>query len=379
MSEKTNIVKRAAQAAALTVGGGVALTFAMAGTASADEITVQDSNVTNAGAAAANSGGNVAVGNASTNVGGCAQGAVGLIASNTCNASNTSNGTAGITTGQATAAGSVADTQVAQQQTGSEDPGLVITVQDSDVVNAGAAASNTGGNVAVGNASTNIAGCAQGAAGLVASNTCKASNASNGTAGIETGAATATGNASKTTVKQAADNGDGAGLALVVQHSDVLNLGVAAANSGGNVALGNASFNLAANLQGALGLVAANNGTATNASTGTASIKTGASNAVGNASSTDVGQGVDIDPDGLAIVIQPSHIFNAGIGVANSGLNGAVGNPSFNVLVPVQVSFGPLATNTGVFGNLSDGFATVLTGGANGVGNQATTKVKQDS
>lgn len=378
MSEKNNIVKRAAQAAALTVGGGVALTFAMAGTAGAQEITVQDSNVTNAGAAAANSGGNVAVGNASDNTASCAQGAVGFFASNSCQTGNTSNGTANVTTGAATATGSTAETQVAQEKTGSSDPGLVVTVQDADVVNAGAAAANSGGNVAIGNISHNDATNTQGAAGVIASNTGSASNTSNGTADITTGAATAAGNTSKTTIDQAAASGDGAGLAIIVQDTDVLNLGLAVANSGGNLALGNASDNLAENLQGALGLVAVNNGSATNASNGSASIKTGAANAVGNASSTDIGQGVDIDPDGLALVFQSANPVNAGIGLANSGFNPVVGNLSNNVETLVQVSFGLLASNTGVSGSLSDGFAAVLTGAATGVGNLATTHVDQD-
>jgi hypothetical protein len=291
VSEKTNLVKRAAQAAALTVGGGVALTFAMAGTASADTITVQDSDTTNAGAAAANSGGNVAVGNTSDNVSGCAQGAMGGIASNTCNGGNTSNGTASITTGEASAAGSVASTNVDQESAG----------------------------------------------------------------------------------------GDDGGLAIAVQHTDVLNLGLAAANTGGNVALGNASDNLAATLQGAVGLIATNTGSATNASNGSASIKTGGAKASGNSSTTDVGQGIDIDPDGFGLVFQAVHPTNAGLGVANSGLNGAVGNDSFNADILAQVTFGLLSTNSGLAGSLSDGFAAVLTGTGNAVGNQSSTKVTQDA
>jgi hypothetical protein len=379
VSEKTNLVKRAAQAAALTVGGGVALTFAMAGSASADTITVQDSDTTNAGAAAANSGGNVAVGNASDNFSGCAQGAMGGIASNTCNGGNTSNGTANITTGEASAAGSVASTNVDQESAGGDDGGLAIASQDTDVTNAGVAAANSGGNVAVGNASDNVAVNAQGAAGGLASNKGSASNISNGTAGITTGAAEAAGNVSKTTVDQAASSDDGNGLAIAVQHTDVLNLGLAAANTGGNVALGNASDNLAANLQGAVGLIASNTGSATNASNGSASIKTGGAKASGNSSTTDVGQGIDIDPDGFGLVFQAVHPINAGLGVANSGLNGAVGNDSFNADILAQVTFGLLSTNSGLAGNLSDGFATVLTGTGTGVGNQSATKVTQDA
>jgi hypothetical protein len=254
-----------------------------------------------------------------------------------------------------------------------------VTVQNAPVVNAGVGVANSGGNVAVGNASDNVAVNAQGAAGGLASNKGSASNISNGTAGITTGAAEAAGNVSKTTVDQAAASDDGNGLAIAVQHTDVLNLGLAAANTGGNVALGNASDNLAANLQGAVGLIASNTGSATNASNGSASIKTGGAKASGNSSTTDVGQGIDIDPDGFGLVFQAVHPINAGLGVANSGLNGAVGNDSFNADILAQVTFGLLSTNTGLAGSLSDGFATVLTGTGNAVGNQSATKVTQDA
>ena len=96
MSESTplSVAKRAVQAAAFTIGGGVALAFAMAGSAHADTISGQAAPVVNAGVGVANSGGNVAVGNASTNVAGCAQGAAGFIASNSCDAGGSSNGSA---------------------------------------------------------------------------------------------------------------------------------------------------------------------------------------------------------------------------------------------------------------------------------------------
>jgi hypothetical protein len=47
---------------------------------------------------------------------------------------------------------------------------------------------------------------------------------------------------------------------VLVQNTQVLNLGVAAANSGGNIGIGNASTNIAATGQGAFGLFAASNG-----------------------------------------------------------------------------------------------------------------------
>jgi autotransporter family porin len=379
MSEKNPLGRRAAQLAAFTVGGGIALTFALAGSASADEVTVQDADVTNAGVGVANSGGNVAVGNASQNTAACAQGAVGVVASNSCDASNTSDGSASIETGDATGVGNQSATSVEQSKQGSSDPGLVVTVQDSDVTNAGVGIGNSGLNAAVGNASQNAAVCAQGAVGVVASNSCDVSNTSDGTASIETGDATGVGNQSATGVHQHAASGDGAGLALIVQDADVTNVGVGLANSGGNLAVGNASQNLAVNLQGAFGVLASNTASVSNASNGSASIKTGKATGIGNSSATDISQGADVDPDGLAVVLQSAPVLNAGFGAANSGLNAAVANGSLNAAIVAQVSFGLLASNVADVDSWSDGFAMVLTGDATGIGNQSVTAVKQDA
>ncbi len=102
-------------------------------------------------------------------------------------------------------------------------------------------------------------------------------------------------------MKQAASAADGAGLGIFAQDSDVLNLGVAVANSGGNLALGNVSGNLAANGQGAFGLIASNNGSATNASNGSAVVRTGAANAQGNTSTTNIDQGINADPPAYGV------------------------------------------------------------------------------
>lgn len=380
MSDKTPIVKRATKYAALTIGSGIALTFAMAGSAHADEIIYQNSDVTNAGYSFSNTGGNVAIGNASTNASAAGQSSSGLLANNQATANNTSDGTATITTGEAKATGNESTTQVQQAATGDDDAtGLSLIIQDGDVTNAGVAVSNTGGNVGVGNASTNLAAVGQDANGGLASNTAATNNKSNGTANITTGAATSHGNVSATNVKQAAAGGDGAGLAVLVQDSDVLNLGVAVANSGGNLALGNVSGNFSALGQSASGLLASNNGSATNSSNGSATIKTGAANAFGNSSTTNVDQAASSDPDGLLVAVQSAPVSNIGIGIANSGFNGALGNGSLNAAILAQVSFGLLSNNVATMDNLSNGFATVLTGTANGAGNQAVTNVKQTS
>ena len=379
MSEKTTpIAKRAAQVAAFTVGGGVALAFALSGSASADTITSQDANVTNAGVGVANSGGNVAVGNASQNTAGCAQGAVGFIANNSCDASNSSDGTANITTGTATAVGNESTTGVSQS---ASDPGtgggLVVTDQDADVTNAGVGVGNSGLNAAVGNGSQNTAGCLQGAVGVVANNSCDASNDSNGHASIKTGDATGIGNQSTTGISQNASGGDGAGLAVVVQDADVANLGLGVANSGGNLALGNVSHNLAGCGQLALGFIANNSCDASNHSDGTASIVTGNATGIGNKSTTGIHQGADVDPAGLAVIVQSAPVLKAGVGLANSGLNFGLGNGSLNNEILLQVSFGLLANNVGSADNWSNGFTFIGTGTATGTGNDSSTWIDQ--
>jgi hypothetical protein len=377
MSENTPFGWRAAKLALCTVGGGVALTFAAAGTAGADDITVQNAPVVNAGVGVANSGGNTATGNSSQNVAGCGQAAVGVIANNSCTASNESDGTAEVKTGDAKGVGNQSATQVEQAASGSDDPGLDITVQNAPVVNAGIGVANSGGNTAEGNTSQNLAGCGQLAVGFLANNACDASNTSDGHAGMETGDATGIGNQSATKTKQTADHGDdGPGLDVIVQNAPVANLGIGLANTGGNTVTGNASQNLALNLQGAFGVFANNTGSAKNTSNGTALMKTGDATGIGNSSITDIEQGADPGP-GFNLVFQNAPVVNAGIGLANSGGSTATGNSSLNAAIVLQVSFGLFANNTSDVDNWSDGFVFELTGDATGIGSQSATSVKQ--
>jgi hypothetical protein len=367
---------------AFAIGGGVALTLALSSTASADEVIVQEAEVVNAGAAVANSGGNVAVGNVSDNTATTNQAAVGLLASNNASTSNQSNGTASVTTGAATANGSVAKTEVAQDVTTGDDAGgVVVAVQDGDVVNAGAAVANSGLNAAVGNASDNEATTNQAAIGAIASNNANTSNTSDGTASVTTGAATATGNLSETGVQQSVDNGGGAGpVVVLVQDADVINAGFGLANSGLNFAPGNTSDNTATTNQLALGLLASNTADNSNDSRGTATITTGAATATGNASSTDIGQTIapgGPPPPNVAVVVQSDFELNLGLGIANSGFNFPVANNPTNVNAVVQVAIGLLASNTSTSGNTSAGTAWVSTGAATANGNIVSTKIEQ--
>ena len=304
----------------------------------------QDAAVVNQGTAEANTGDNTAIGNNSVNVVENRQSAVasdagttttGTIpghnnASNTSSASNTSNGTAAIETGDADAVGNVSDTEVNQtaDATGGFFGGGVD--QDAAVANVGDANANTGGNTAIGNNSTNVASndqtavavgdngvvdpcCPQPEGANAAGNTSTAANTSDGTAAISTGDADAAGNISETAIGQNAsvtgsapcggtctpppcggtcppppcgecpqpcpdpepecpqecpdDNpcerqpcggtcGNpwtyGFGWSSVSQSATVVNSGSASANTGGNTAIGNNSTNVATNRQTAV-------------------------------------------------------------------------------------------------------------------------------
>jgi hypothetical protein len=373
---KKLIIKRAAKTAAFTVAGGVAF-LALGDTASAD-VVVQDSDVTNTGIGVANSGGNVAVGNASQNTAGTGQVALGGgLASNVANTSNESDGSAAIVTGDATGTGNSSSTEVEQKAATDDGPGLDVVVQDNDVTNAGIGVANSGGNIGIGNVSQNNAITGQFAAGFLASNIADTSNSSDGTAGIVTGDASGVGNQSATKVKQDADTGDGPGLDVIVQSSDVDNLGIGLANTGGNIGIGNASQNSAATLQGAFGFLASNIASTKNSSNGGVFMKTGNASAAGNVSETDIEQAAHTDGVGPNIVWQPVTVTNAGIGAANSGSNVGVGNVAVNAAWVVQVAFGPFASNIADTENWSDGFVFELTGDATAVGNHSTTGVKQ--
>lgn len=74
---------------------------------------------------------------------------------NSSRASNSSDGTATIRTGDATAVGVISDTDITQQA--NVFGGFAIINQSATVVISGTATANTGGNTAIGNSSTNTA------------------------------------------------------------------------------------------------------------------------------------------------------------------------------------------------------------------------------
>jgi hypothetical protein len=381
----------------------------------------QTSTVLNTGAAVANSGLNRAEGNTSNSAADVDQ-AIGTpvnpvfspvgVASNNGEASNWSDGSANIATGAASAVGNDSSTTVTQHANADVqgDGGLTLVTQDSNVLNAGIALANSGGNLAVGNASDNGNPNAPGAtvdqiapsAGAldvgVIGNFGKASNESDGSGSVASGAASAAGNRSKTDVSQSAIT-NGGGLNLYTQGNNVTNVGLGLANSGINAGIGNTSENGAAVTQAAdlpvngvdVGVIG-NFGKAGNSSDGSGSVSTGAASAVGNDSRTAITQ--EIDPNGLVIPTQVAGVVNAGVGVANSGGNLAVGNNSANTATiptqtagigsgsaaPVNILAGTIvASNNGEASNASDGSASIATGAASATGNSSDTAISQHS
>jgi len=385
----------------------------------------QDATVTNIGVGIANTGLNAAIGNGSTNTatntqcslanftGTCAAPVAGVggtgdsVASNTATASTNSGGSAGIITGDANAVGNAATNNVSQVVNVNAQGALgsvVLIDQNADVANVGISLANTGLNLAVGNLSNSTANNIQGAVSgagppasdAIASNDGTATAESNGDASITTGNAEAAGNRSTTNLTQVVDvNTDASGIVLTNQTATVINLGIALANTGGNIAAGNISpLNDASNTQDAASTttgatddaVAANFGSSTSNSDGSASIHTGNAGAAGNASTTNLNQTVDANTDGgFALPNQTAVVANIGIGIANTGLNAAIGNVSNNSSEADQTAAvdstgdDAVASNFGDATTTSDGSADVNTGNANSIGNDsaATTNVAQ--
>lgn len=269
---------------------------------------------------------------------------------------------------------------------------LVNADQNADTVNIGGGVANTGGNVAVGNASNNNAranqtATATGADGdKVASNVSTTSNTSNGSANIVTGDAHAEGNKASNNTVQVIDADGSGGLVNADQNATNTNIGIAVANTGGNIAVGNASQNNANANQTATATgtggdkIASNIADATNHSDGSATIVTGDANAVGNTSTNNTVQTLDAhSPGGLVLVDQNVNNLNFGVGFANTGLNIGIGNASVNNSSANQTSTatGPggedkAATNVVDGGSTSDGSVVIGTGNANAIGNIAT-------
>ena len=411
-------------------------------------------NVTNRGDARAVSGSNTARGNASANLpvncqvissgpcfgrgrGANSGGGNSRIAvpANFGQATNTSNGSASIVTGDSSAYGNKSSSAVSQgvwSNIGGS--GFVIFEPTANIVNRGIGFAGSGGNAAIGNASKNLtincqelftAPCfgrgrgarAAGARGInVASNFGSATNNSNGAARIVTGDSFASGSESTNSIAQhLASDIAGSGFVIYDPAAAAINRGNARAVSGSNLAVGNGSANLALNcqvnssgpcfLQGRRGgagtgggqgnrVVNANFGEAVNNSNGDASIDTGSSGATGNTSTTSVAQTLDLGINGFGgmVFFDPTAlVVNRGVAAAVSGNNLATGNNSANAALNCQLisasgctigragraRINGIATNDGRAVNNSWGSASIKTGCSCALGNRTATAIKQ--
>jgi hypothetical protein len=131
-------------------------------------------------------------------------------------------------------------------------------------------------------------------------------------------------------------------------------------------------------------------GHADNASDGEACVCTGNATASGNVSQTTLDQDLDQSTaGGLVLLTESGGVLNAGLGVANSGLNLALGNISTNsanavqtstindALLTTPITTGQVANVGGGTANSSDGAGKVGTGNATGTGNESTTALAQ--
>ena len=369
--------------------------------------------VTNRGTGTASSGNNTAVGNVSFNdvsnnqhARVAAAGAIrtrSAVANNVATTSNNSDGSASITTGDAAAWGNYSTTNIDQNAPISiAGHGFVIGDQRVNEFNTGRAVASSGNNKAIGNNSDNgffgahnnqhasVAGArALRARTAVASNTGATSNKSDGHASIDTGSATAYGNATNDEIAQdlnldLAKKND---FAIVDQIGNVVNRGAAVATTGNNTARGNVSFNDAGNNQHAhapvvgfvRNAVANNTASTVNNSDGKSAITTGDALAIGNHSATGLGEAVGVDPgEAFTLVTQTPNVSNVGTALARTGGNSSKGNNSDNTTHNHQrpsVGGGPnvVANNSATTRNNSDGSGTVHTGNATAIGNESAT------
>jgi hypothetical protein len=396
-------------------------------------VPIQSANVNNVGVGIANSGLNEATGNetegdmlaVTPQLGLALGGGDGddvAVAGNFGQASNSTDGTARIRTGDATATGSDSKNWINQSSAnyigGGGGGGFIVPVQSATVNNLGLGVANTGLNEADGNETEDdmiaipvgiaIAGAFGGGDDIAtAGNFGEASNSTSGEARIDTGKADATGNKAETTVNQSSANyigGGGGGFIVPVQTATVNNVGAGIANSGLNEAQGNETEDDMIAATGQLGLalglgsgddtvIAGNFGTASNKTSGTAEITTGDACAAGNNSTTYITQnaGSAIDGgNGFIVPVQTAAVNNVGAGIANSGLNEAQGNETEDEMIALTLQAAlaaevlggddlATASNDGVASNSTEGSASIHTGAANAEGNRSATGISQTS
>jgi hypothetical protein len=227
-----------------------------------------------------------------------------------------------INTGTANSTGNTGTTQVTQS--------IVLTGNDvasqlAAVLNIGVGVSNSGLNFALASVSGNNSGTPSSVTFVTMG----------GGSSIGAGPATALGNRSTSAVFQVVTvTASGNGSLLVVQRAIIVNFGLALANSGHNVAGGSAISaalpDTTAAQQLLLMLLApggsgADAVSAVSGSGGTIAISSGGAHAIGNDTTTGIHQQVtgSVTGEETARAIQDAWVGNFGLGVANSGGNGA--------------------------------------------------------
>ena len=290
-------------------------------------VVVQVAIIVNIGIGLAGSGGNVAATESATSPRPVSSIAM-IVGNETAGAGGTGPTPAQISTGGANATGNTGTTQVTQS--------IVLTGNDvasqlAAVLNLGVGVSNSGLNFALASVTGNNTGSPSSVTFVTLG----------GGASIGTGGASALGNRSTSAVFQVVTvSASGNGSLLVVQRAIIVNFGLALANSGLNVAGGGAlsgtlpnpamqaqaqqlllmllSSDTASPGSASLGVTGASGG-------GVVAIGTGGATAIGNDTTTGIDQTVtgSVTGDDTAQAIQDAWVGNFGLGVANSGANGA--------------------------------------------------------
>jgi hypothetical protein len=228
-----------------------------------------------------------------------------------------------ISTGSAVATGNAGATKVTQS--------IVLTGRDvssqlASVLNLGVGVANSGLNLALAAVATNNTGAPKSATFVTLG----------GGSTIGTGPASALGNRSTSAVLQAVTvTASGNGNLLVVQRAVIVNFGLALANTGLNAAGGvglNAALPEVGNAQALLlSLLGAGPDAAgpelLGGVGGESTIGTGLARAIGNSTKTGIIQKIEgsVSGDDTAKAIQDAWVGNFGVGIANSGGNGAGG------------------------------------------------------
>lgn len=360
----------------------------------------QAANASTTGKGSANSGGNVVTGNTIGNRTAADQSQSGS-AVNVQRVDNSAVGTARLETGDATASGANATTNITQKASG----GYGALAQSANVSTIGTADANTGNNNVSGNSVSNSLAVDQSRDELrgrgVVFNRQDVENDLAGRARVETGDADATGANSWTSVTQiaASAGGSGGGTANVNQSADVRNNGDADVNTGRNDVFGNEVENSLTADQSVQARapprisrrsIIFNRQSVDNDLAGAARLETGDATGTGLDATTSVDSYAQVD-NGNGNIAQSANVENHGVTDVNTGSNDVAGNDVDNRLRADQSitqdtvrgrntlrgRYRPV--NLQAVDNDLAGAARLETGDADGTGTVASTSVAQEA